>query len=351
MLDLAVRRTQGDFTLDVRIEAAEGVTALFGPSGAGKTTLARCVAGLARPDAGRIALEGEVLWGPGVDVPVHRRGIGYVFQEPRLFPHLGVRGNLLYGAPRGASPDAVADMLGIRDLLDRRVGALSGGEAARVAIGRALLRRPRLLILDEPLAALDAARRDRVLPWLERLRGAGVPILYISHAIEEVARLADTLVLLRAGRVLRAGPLGELLSDPETAALMGPGMAGALLHGRVTGLADGLASVETAAGVLQVAGLETLGAQVRLRIRAEEVMVAVEEPRGLSALNVLPAVIEAVQMGQGPGVMLRLRAGEGVLLARVTRRSAAALDLVAGRRVWAVLKTSGVARSDVSGGG
>ena len=350
MLEVAITRAVGAFALDVTLEAASGVTAVFGPSGAGKTTLARCVAGLARPDGGRIALDGEVLFGPGVDVPPHRRGIGYVFQEARLFPHLDVRGNLLYGAPRGTDPGAVADMLDIAPLLDRRPAGLSGGEAARVALGRALLRRPRLLILDEPLAALDMGLRGAILPYLERLRDGGVPILYISHAIEEVARLADTLVLLREGRSLRAGPVGAILSYPEAAAQMGPGMAGAVLEGRVVALADGLATVGTPVGALQVAGLETVGARVRLRIRAEEVMVAVEEPRGLSALNVLPGVIETVREGQGPGVMLRLSVGDGALLARVTRRSAAALGLVPGRAVWAVLKTSGVARSDVGGG-
>lgn len=348
MLSLDIRRTVGSFTLDARLDAAAGVTAIFGPSGAGKTTLARCVAGLARPDTGHIALDGRVLFDGATHLPPHRRDIGYVFQEPRLFPHLDVRGNLLYGAPRGTQPDGVADMLGIGDLLARRPGGLSGGEAARVAIGRALLRAPKLLILDEPLAALDGRRRDAVLPWLERLRDAGVPILYISHAIEEVARLADTLVLLQAGKVVRAGPVGEVLSDPAAAALMGPSQAGAVLDGAVIARSDGLATVRTPAGDLQVAGAD--GDRIRLRIRAEDVIVAMRKPEGLSALNVLPAIIEAVQDGQGPGVLLRLRAGEGVILARLTRRSFATLGLAQGQSVWAVVKTSGVARADVGGG-
>ena len=347
MLDVAVRRSVGTFTLDVTLEAGAGTTAIFGPSGAGKTTLARCVAGLATPDAGRIALDGQVLFGPGADLPPHRRGIGYVFQEARLFPHLNVRRNLLYGAPRGADPTSVCDMLGIGDLLGRRTAALSGGEAARVAIGRALLRRPRLLILDEPLAALDGPRRDRVLPWLERVRDAGVPILYISHAVEEVARLADTLVLLRDGAVVRAGPVGELLSDPSVAALMGPAQAGAVLLGRVIGAADGIAAVETAIGTLQVVGAGAVGTRLRIRIRAEDVIVATERPRGVSALNVLSGRVASVRPGQGPGVMLRLAIGEGHLLARVTRRSAAALDLSDGRAIWALVKATGVARADI----
>ncbi|MGB3553949.1 MAG: TOBE domain-containing protein, partial [Jannaschia sp.] len=227
---------------------------------------------------------------------------------------------------------------------------LSGGEAARVSLGRALLREPRLLILDEPLAALDARLRGAILPYLERLRDRGVPILYISHAIEEVARLATTLVLLREGRVVRSGPVGAILSDPEAAILLGPDQAGAVLEGRVTALADGLAAVETSVGLLHVAGPGEVGAGVRIRIRAADVMVSTTRPEGLSALNVLPARIEAIREGQGPGVMLRLATGQGALLARLTQRSVAALALTEGQAVWAVIKTSGVAKADVGGG-
>lgn len=347
MLDLSITRRVGDFTLDLALEASAGVTAVFGPSGAGKTTLARCIAGLTRPDTGHIRLDGRTVFGDGADLPPHRRDIGYVFQEARLFPHLSVAQNLTYGAPRGADPSPVAEMLGIAPLLGRRPGGLSGGEAARVAIGRALLRHPKLLILDEPLAALDARRREAVLPWLEGLRAAGMPILYISHAIEEVARLADTLILLKVGKAVRTGPLGDVLSDPVAAALMGPSQAGAMLEGVVIARADGLATVRTPVGVMQVAGVAETAERVRLRVQAEDVMVATQEPRGLSALNVLPMVVDAVRPGQGPGVMLRLVAGDGALLARVTQRSCDRLDLRLGARVWAVIKASGVARADV----
>jgi molybdate transport system ATP-binding protein len=348
MLEVAIRRGAGDFVLDVTLEAVSGVTAVFGPSGAGKTTLARCVAGLARPDAGRIVLGGEVLFGEGVDLPPHRRGVGYVFQEPRLFPHLDVAGNLLYGAPRGTDPGPVAEMLDIAPLLSRRPGGLSGGEAARVSLGRALLRAPRLLILDEPLASLDARRRGAILPYLERVRDAGTPILYISHAIEEVARLATTLVLLSGGRVSRAGPVGALLSDPEVAAELGPDQAGALVEGTIRAVGDGLVRLDTALGPLSVAGIAAaVGGRARVRIRAEDVLVATRPPEGLSARNVLEARIETVRDGQGPGVMLRLRIGDGAILARVTRASAREMGLTEGARVWAVLKTSSVARMDV----
>ncbi|WP_306418042.1 molybdenum ABC transporter ATP-binding protein [Jannaschia formosa] len=348
MLELAITRRVGGFTLDVALEAASGVTAIFGPSGAGKTTLARCVAGLERPDAGQIVLDGTVLTGPGRAVPPHRRGIGYVFQEPRLFPHLDVRANLLYGAPKGTDPGAVARMLDIAPLLARRPAGLSGGEAARVALGRALLRAPKLLILDEPLAALDRRRRAAILPYLERLRDTGTPILYISHAIEEVARLATTLVLLRDGKVVAQGPVGDLLSDPEVAALLGPDQAGALIEGVVAGSEAGLLRLDTALGRLEVAGVEAPpGGKVRVRIRAEDVIVATRRPEGLSARNVLPCRIAALRGGQGPGVMLRLDAGEGRLLARLTRRSVEEMGLAEGQDVWAVLKTSGVSRMDV----
>lgn len=350
MLEVAITRAAGAFTLDVTLEAASGVTAVFGPSGAGKTTLARCIAGLAAPDSGQIALDGEVLFGPGVDLPPHRRGIGYVFQEARLFPHLSVRQNLLYGAERRGDVVAVAEMLDIADLLDRRPNGLSGGEAARVAIGRALLREPRLLILDEPLAALDQRLRGAILPYLERLRDGGVPILYISHAIEEVARLATTLVLLRDGAVTHYGPVGALLSDAAIAARLGPRQAGALLEGTVRGRDGGLTAVDTPVGVIQVAGLDAQpGSGVRVRVRAEDVIVATDPPNGLSAQNILPMTLAEIQTGQGPGAMLRLTHGEGALLARVTQRAVAVLGLTPGQRVWAVVKTSGVARMDVSG--
>jgi molybdate transport system ATP-binding protein len=339
MLEVAIRGAVREFALDVTLEASAGVTALFGPSGAGKTTVARCVAGLARPDAGRIVLDGEVLFGPGADVPPHRRGIGYVFQEARLFPHRDVRANLLYGAPRGAGVEEVAELLDIAPLLDRRPGGLSGGEAARGAIGRALLRRPRLLILDEPLASLDARRRAAILPYLERLRGQGLPILYISHAIEEVARLATTLAILRRGRVAAAGPLAAMLADPETAGLLGPGQAGAVLEGRVAGPDGDAVRIDTAAGPLLVAGRAEPGSRLRIRVRASDVVLAMEEPRGVSEPNVLRGTVEQVVGG-----LVRLRVGEASLLAQVGEGAVARLGLAPGRAVWAMLRVTGAAR-------
>jgi molybdate transport system ATP-binding protein len=200
MLEVSAQHRMGDFSLDVAF-VAQGVTALVGPSGAGKTSVINAVSGLLRPDAGRIVFAGQVLCAPGVWVPAHQRGFGVVFQEGRLFPHMTVRGNLTYGGVAGL--DAVVDMLGIGGLLERRPAGLSGGERQRVALGRALVMRPRMLLLDEPLAGLDGARKAEILPYLERVRDeAGVPILYVSHAGDEVARLATCVVRMEAGRVV-----------------------------------------------------------------------------------------------------------------------------------------------------
>ena len=213
MIEVDVEKRLDAFTLAARFTArGEGITALYGRSGAGKTTLVNMLAGLVRPDRGRIAVAGEVLFSSheGIDLPPERRRLGYVFQEGRLFPHYSVRGNLVYGRRRaaGAAPgfDALVRLLGLEALLDRRVGDLSGGEKQRVAIGRALLAEPRLLLMDEPLASLDAARKAEILPFIERLRGElGIPVIYVSHAMEEILRLADTLVLMAEGRIAAVG--------------------------------------------------------------------------------------------------------------------------------------------------
>lgn len=360
-LSVALSHRAGDFVLDAAFEAPGGVTALFGRSGAGKTTVVNAIAGLLRPDAGRVVVDGTVLVDTerGIWTPPHRRRIGYVFQEARLLPHLGVRRNLAYGARRSGgvvTEDVaqVAALLGIGPLLDRRVGALSGGERQRVAIGRALLARPRLLLLDEPLAALDDARKAEILPRLERIRDeTDIPIVYVSHSVSEIARLATTVVLLEAGRVLRVGPAAEVLSDPEAVPALGAREAGAVLPGRVTARhADGLVEVAVSAGALFLPEFRaTPGTHVRVRIAAQDVILAVEPPRGLSALNILPATVTAMREGAGPGVAVQLRAGGDYLLARITRRSARTLGLAPGRACHAVIKSVSVAKADVGTGG
>jgi molybdate transport system ATP-binding protein len=346
------------FTLEAAFEAPEGLTVLFGRSGSGKTTVVNAVAGLLKPDRGRITVAGRPLCdtAQGLWLPPHRRRLGYVFQEGRLFPHLTVRQNLAYGArfaPRGApgpDPVAVIDLLGIGRLLARRPGALSGGEKARVAIGRALLSRPEVLLMDEPLAALDQARREEILPYLERLRDeTRVPILYVSHSVAEVARLATTLVLLREGRVLRTGPATEVLADPAAAHAIGLAEAGAVVEARLLGQEpDGLTVLATSAGRLylpRIAAPE--GAAIRIRIHASDVILSRRAPEGLSALNILPGTIEAVHLGEGPGAMVQLRSGSDLILARLTRRSVEALALAPGVTCHAILKTVAVARGDI----
>jgi molybdate transport system ATP-binding protein len=360
-LEVALRHGFGPFRLDVAFAAPAGVTALFGRSGAGKTTVVNAVAGLIRPDEGRVALDGVPLvdTARGHWTPRHRRRVGYVFQEGRLFPHLSVRRNLAFGgwfAPRGvARPDFghVVDLLGIGHLLDRRPDGLSGGEKQRVAIGRALLAAPRLLLMDEPLAALDAARKAEILPYLERLRDeTALPILYVSHSIAEVARLATTVVVLSEGRVERVGTPAEVLSDMAGVAV-GRQEAGALLEARVLRHdPDGLSELAAGGGRLILPGVEAApGALVRVRIRASDVILAAEPPRGLSALNVLPAVVAAVGAGPGPAVEVTLVCGADRVLARLTRRSLAALDLRPGAACFAILKAVAVAPGDIGGGG
>lgn len=356
-LSVSLKHHLTGFTLDVDFDAPPGVTALFGRSGAGKTTVVNAVAGLVRPDQGRVALQDRVLSdrAAGVWVPPHKRRVGYVFQEGRLFPHLSVRQNLAYGtrsARRDASGsfDQVTDLLGLAPLLGRRPGALSGGEKQRVALGRALLSDPHLLLMDEPLAALDAPRKAEVLPYLERIRDAArIPILYVSHAMDEVARLANTVVVLEAGRVIRAGPATEVLSDPKAAPALGLRSAGAVLEGRVVAQHDdGLTEVAVSAGNLFLPHVvAAVGAGLRIRIAAQDVILSQYRPTGLSALNILPATVSALHPGEGPGMMVQLQAGTDRLLARITRRSAQALQIGPGRSCFAVVKTVAVARADI----
>ncbi|WP_375263081.1 molybdenum ABC transporter ATP-binding protein [Palleronia sp.] len=351
-----VRRAVPGFTLDAAFEAPAGVTVLFGPSGSGKTTLVNAIAGLVRPDAGRIVVDDQALFDSRskVDVPVHRRGLGTVFQDARLFPHLTVRQNLSYGRwfSRGRpSLGPVVDMLGIGHLLDRRPAALSGGERQRVAIGRALLSEPRLILADEPLAALDEARKREILPYFERLRDeAGVPILYVSHNAAEVARLATTVVALEGGRVIAHGSAAQVLGDAAVAPV-GVRAIGAVLTARVARHHDdGLTELD-AGGVPLFLPLvdRPVGVTLRIRIAAHEVILSREVPVGMSALNHIPGTVAALRDGEGPGVIVTLDTAAGRVLARITRRSAGAMGLAPGQPCVAVMKSVAVAREDAGG--
>lgn len=348
----------GTAALDVRFSAPAGVTALFGRSGAGKTSVVNAVAGLLRPDEGHIRLNGRVLQDAGSFVPAHKRRLGYVFQDARLFAHMSVAQNLDYGtrfarsrpASDHISRDDVIGLLGLAPLLTRRPHSLSGGEKQRVAIGRALLSRPDMLLMDEPLAALDAARKSDILPYLERLKSAAhMPILYVSHALDEVARLADTLVLLHNGACVTAGPVFDVLADPAHMPLLGVREAGSVLRGTVLSHAtDGLSAIAVPGGTLLLPGIEaTIGAEVRLRIRASDVILAKTRPEGLSSLNILPVTVKSVHIGTGPGAAIALDANGTGLLARITARSAREMQLAPGMDCFALLKATSVAQSAI----
>ena len=356
VLDIAVEQDLGAFHLAATFASDGRLTALFGRSGSGKTSLVNIIAGLARPRRGRIAIDGEVLVDTqrNLFVPMHRRRIGYVFQEARLFPHLSVRQNLLFGrwfsrpdAKASSDLATVLDLLGIGHLLERRPGALSGGEKQRVAIGRALLAKPRLLLMDEPLASLDEARKAEILPYVERLRDeAGIPIIYVSHSVAEVARLATTLVVLDQGRVSACGPTGELMSRLDVAGLSGAAGAGAVIEAGIAGHDEvwGLSLLATGAGLLQVPRLpQAIGHRLRVRILAGDVLVALCAPTGVSALNILPGTVAEIGPRQpGGAVELRLDCRGETLLARLTAKSVAALGLVIGSEVHAVIKSVSV---------
>lgn len=354
-LSIAIQHRFKGFALDVNFDAPPGVTVLFGPSGSGKTTLINAVAGLLRPDSGRIAAGDWVLMDTQARrfLPPHRRRLGYIFQEGRLFPHLSVRQNLAYGrwfAPRHARSEPMAhvvDMLGIGHLLDRRPGALSGGEKQRVAIGRALLAAPKLILADEPLAALDEGRKAEILPYFERLRDeVSVPIVYVSHSPAEVARLATTVVALKGGKVAAIGPAAQVLGDVDAVGARG---AASVIRARVVAHHDdGLTELATAAGALWLPRLDAApGAAIRLRIAAHDVILSRDRPQGLSALNILAGTIRDIHLGNGPGALVTLAFGDDTLTARITRRSATILGLAPGQTCHAVLKSVATAPEDV----
>ncbi|PKO84836.1 MAG: molybdenum ABC transporter ATP-binding protein [Betaproteobacteria bacterium HGW-Betaproteobacteria-11] len=342
------------FALDVDLDLpGRGINALFGPSGSGKTTLLRCIAGLER-GLGRLQVNGETWQDERIFLPTHRRSIGYVFQEASLFPHLTVRGNLEYGLRRAAGAGAdqaggngrnfgpIVELLGIGALLERKPDHLSGGERQRVAIARALLPAPRLLLLDEPLAALDLARKREILPYLERLRDElEIPVLYVSHAADEVARLADHLVVMAEGRVVTHGPLAETLARVDLPLRFGED-AGVVFAARVVerDAEWHLARVAFDGGELWIRDTGYAADQsVRLRVLARDVSIAASRHDDVSIMNLLPVTVTAHASEDHPAlVLVQLRAGGTTLLARLTRRSAQRLALAPGSQVWAQIK-------------
>lgn len=356
MIDLQLQHDLGAFTLDASFRAPNGVTALFGRSGSGKSTIIQIIAGLMVPRSGCVQIGDRVVFDQtqNINIPPQDRGIGYVFQDARLFPHLSVAGNLTYAQNYGRRGQAdlgpIVDMLDIGHLLKRRPAGLSGGEIQRVAIARALLSSPSLLLMDEPLAALDAARKAEILPYLERLRDTvGIPIIYVSHDPSEVARLANTVVVLDQGRVQNVGPTEDIFSDTNTAPLLGVRAAGSVLTAQVVAHCDdGLSHLKTSGAELFVPRVSrNIGQDIRMRILAQDVILSLHKPEGISALNVLKCTVIELRQGSGPGVMVKLQNGTDILLARITQRSAQAMKLTCGSTCYAVIKTVSVGAAEI----
>lgn len=351
MIDIRLRKRLSDLQLDVTFAAkSRGVTAIFGRSGSGKTSIVQAIAGGLVPDEGRIAVDDRVFFDSvtRINMPIHERRVGYVFQDSRLFPHLSVRKNLDYGLrrARGSSRidfDTAVELLGITHLLSRRPHNLSGGERQRVAIGRALLAQPSLLLMDEPLSSLDPPRKSELLPYIEGLRDElGLPILYISHAFNEVVRLADNIVLIDGGRVLRSGPLLDVASDPELSPLIGRFEAGSVIECVVAQHDEDLAlsTLSFSGGMLRVPRVDLdIGAPVRVRIRARDVALALTPPVDISISNRLPGKLMSLTERGGPYVEASVDLGGATLRALITRESATRLKLTPGQELWALVKT------------
>ncbi|MBO9355153.1 molybdenum ABC transporter ATP-binding protein [Bordetella petrii] len=356
-IEARFRVDYADFSLDIDLQLpGHGVSALYGHSGSGKTTCLRCVAGLAPVTRGYLRVNGE-LWldtAAGVNVPTHRRALGYVFQEASLFPHLTVLRNLQFGlkrvpaAERRVDLDQAAELLGIAHLLGRMPGGLSGGERQRVGMARALLTSPRLLLMDEPLASLDNARKQEILPYLERLHDElDIPVLYVSHAPQEVARLADHLVLLESGRATASGPIGQMLSRLDLPLAMDD-EASVVVAGTVADFDPGyrLMSVRlpgSTACLRMVHAALPPGGPARLAIKARDVSVALAPPQGSSIVNVIPVRVLDMAPAENPDhVLVRLDADGTPLLARITRYSRDQLGLLPGMSAWAQIKAVSV---------
>jgi molybdate transport system ATP-binding protein len=351
MLKVSVKKQRGAFMLDAQFESpTPGVVALFGRSGCGKTTLVNVIAGLLPADAGHVALDDTLLLDTQrrVDISTEQRRLGYVFQDARLFPHLNVAANLNYAQSRALGPafvtlEQVVELLALEPLLQRRTHQLSGGERQRVAIGRALLSQPRLLLLDEPLASLDSARREEVLPYLEVLRDQlAVPMVYVSHDFDEVLRLATHLVLMDAGKVIAQGGIGAMSLNPALRAIIGADAVGAVVDGLVLGDDghSGLSRVQVGSGELKVKlPSYSRGTKLRVQLLARDIIVATNSPQSLSVRNSLKGVITAVSNDEDDSDLIAIDIGGANIMARVTHAATRELGLSVGLPVWALVKS------------
>ncbi|WP_274425804.1 molybdenum ABC transporter ATP-binding protein [Chelativorans sp. YIM 93263] len=350
MLDVNIAGKIGSFAVSARFQAEQGVTALFGPSGAGKSTILKMIAGTARPDSGHIVAGERVFFDSvtGVSLPARARGVGFVFQDGRLFPHMSVRRNLTYARWAGRreasrSLEEVVGLLGLAAHLDRYPGTLSGGERQRVAIGRALLAEPEILLLDEPLSSLDRDRRAEILPYLEAVANeAHTPILYVSHETDEVARLADQVVVVENGNVGAIGTPAEILGQRRFP--MDEEGPVSILEGRVIDVDEryGMARVEIGGALIELSkdSLPVEGG-VRLRIHASDIAIAMQAHKGLSIRNQLQCTVEAVEL-RGHSAQIALSFGRQKLFSRITTKSADILGLKTGMQVTALIKAISV---------
>jgi molybdate transport system ATP-binding protein len=350
MLKVSAKKQRGAFTLDAEFELpTPGVVALFGRSGCGKSTLVNVIAGLLKADAGHVALDDLVLLDTarGIDVPAERRRIGYVFQDARLFPHLSVAANLRYGERRAngnkfVSLQHVAELLDLEPLMDRRTHQLSGGERQRVAIGRALLTQPNLLLLDEPLASLDFSRREEVLPYLESLRDhLSIPMVYVSHNFDEVLRLATYVVLMESGKTTAQGNVGEMSLNQDLRAIIGADAVGAIVDATVLGSdpSSGLARVRVGQGELRVHFPNAAqGSKLRVQLLARDLIVATRPPHNLSVRNSLPGTVTAVVPDDPDTDLISIDIGGTIIMARITNAATRELELAPGTPVWALVK-------------
>jgi molybdate transport system ATP-binding protein len=364
MISVDITHQLGSFTLAIKFETnTRGVTAIFGRSGAGKTTIVNVLAGLVKPQSGRIEIDGNVLLDTTnqINIPPEKRRLGYVFQESRLFPHYSVQRNLTYGmrrtpeAERCVDFDDVISVLGIEALLDRKPRSLSGGERQRVALGRALLTSPKMLLMDEPLASLDTARKQEILPFIERLRDHfDIPIVYVSHDMDEIIRLADTLVLIDDGLVAATGSVEELTSRLDLRPLTGRYEAGSVIAAEVARHDDdfNLTELTFAGGTFRLPRIDNaVDAKVRVRIRARDVSLALSKPEGVSELNVFKGRIMEVDRGHSSSSVpqIDIRVDIGVpLWVRVTRRAVHDLDLREGSEVYTLVKSTSIDRQTLS---
>jgi len=359
MIDVDIEQRLGDFHLDVSFAAEAPIVGLFGRSGSGKTSIVNAIAGIATPERGRILINDAVLFDAErrIDVPPQSRRVGYVFQDGLLFPHMDVHANLTYGQRLRDARDRLIDetrvveLLGLGGLLQRKPRTLSGGEKQRVAIGRALLAQPRILLMDEPLAALDSARKSEILDYIERLRDElAIPIVYVSHSVAEMTRLADAVVVLSEGKCLAVGAVGEVIgrlaSEPEP----DRDDAGSVLDTHVTAhdTAEGLTTLAFDGGELLVPRLDAaIGDRVRATVRARDVSLALARPADVSILNILAATVVSIEELPGALVVVRLAVGGSTVVARITARSSRQLGIRAGLELHAMIKAVSFDRRSV----